>query len=47
VKFADLLIAATAERHSLVVIHYDHGFDLVANVTGQPTEWVVPQGSAP
>lgn len=47
VKFADLLIASTAERHGLVVIHYDRDFDLIANVTGQPTEWVVPQGSAP
>jgi len=47
VKFPDLLIAATAERHGLVVIHYDHDFDLVAAVTDQPTEWVVPQGSVP
>jgi len=45
VKFPDLLIAATAERHSLMVIHYDADYDLIANVTGQPCEWVVPQGS--
>lgn len=47
VRFPDLLIAATAERHHLVVIHYDHDYDLIAAVTGQPTEWVVPRGSVP
>jgi predicted nucleic acid-binding protein len=45
VKFPDLLIAATAERHGLVVIHYDADYDLVAGVTDQACEWVVPQGS--
>jgi predicted nucleic acid-binding protein len=45
VKFPDLLIAATAERHDLGVIHYDSDFDLIANVTAQLCEWVVPQGS--
>ena len=45
VKFPDLLIAATAERHGLVVIHYDSDYDLIASVTDQPCEWVVPQGS--
>jgi predicted nucleic acid-binding protein len=45
VKFPDLLIAATAERHGLVVIHYDSDFDLIAGVTDQVCEWVVPQGS--
>lgn len=47
VKFPDLLIAATAQWHGLVVIHYDHDYDLIAAVTDQPTEWVVPQGSVP
>jgi predicted nucleic acid-binding protein len=45
VKFPDLLIAATAERHGLVVIHYDADYDLIANVTDQACEWVAPQGS--
>ena len=31
---------------TLVVLHYDHDFDLIASVTGQPEEWVVPAGSA-
>jgi len=45
VKFPDLLIAATAERHGLVVVHYNSDYDLIAAVTDQQTEWVVPQGS--
>jgi predicted nucleic acid-binding protein len=44
-KIADLLIAAAAEAAGLVVLHYDHDFDLIANVTGQPVEWVLPAGS--
>lgn len=34
----DLLIAAAAELASLVVLHLDKDFDLVAEVTGQPVE---------
>jgi len=45
VKFPDLLVAATAERHGLVVIHYDADYDLIAAITGQPCEWVAAQGS--
>lgn len=41
----DLLIAAVAERAELTVMHYDADFDLIAAVTGQLTEWVVPRGS--
>ncbi|MFJ9771044.1 type II toxin-antitoxin system VapB family antitoxin [Kitasatospora sp. NPDC101157] len=43
---ADLVIAATAERHGATVLHYDDDYDMIAAVTGQPTEWVVPQGTA-
>jgi len=42
---ADLVIAATAQRHGAVVLHYDGAYDQIAAVTGQPTEWVVPPGS--
>ncbi len=42
---ADLLIAATAEIEGLTVWHYDADFDVIAAVTGQPTEWVVPRGT--
>lgn len=44
-KVPDLLIAATAERHHLTVLHYDADYDLIAEVTGQAVEWVVPAGS--
>jgi predicted nucleic acid-binding protein len=42
----DLLIAATAERNRHTVLHYDGDFDMIADLTGQPTQWVVPPGSA-
>ncbi len=41
----DLVVAAAAERAALAVLHYDADFDLIATVTGQVVEWVVPQGS--
>jgi len=44
-KIADLLIAAAAEDAGLVVLHYDHDFDLIAEITGQPTDWIVPAGT--
>ncbi len=46
-KIADLLIAAAAEAAGLVVLHYDRDFDLIAAVSGQPTEWIVVAGSVP
>ena len=42
----DLLIAATAEQHSVTVLHYDHEYDLIASVTGQEVRWVVARGTA-
>jgi predicted nucleic acid-binding protein len=45
-KIADLLIAAAAEHAGLVILHYDRDFDLIASVTRQPVEWVVPAGTA-
>jgi hypothetical protein len=47
VPTADLLIAAAAEQAGLTVLHYDRDFDLIASVSGQPTEWVVPPGTVP
>jgi predicted nucleic acid-binding protein len=47
VSLPDLLIAAAAEAAGLTVLHYDQDFDLVAEVTGQACEWVVPRGSVP
>lgn len=45
VSLSDLLIAACAERAGLAVLHYDADYELIAKVTGQPTQWVVPRGS--
>ncbi len=44
-KIPDLLVAAAAEETGLTVLHYDADFDLIASVTGQSVEWVVPAGS--
>ncbi|OLB81202.1 MAG: VapC toxin family PIN domain ribonuclease [Actinobacteria bacterium 13_2_20CM_2_71_6] len=41
----DLVIAAVAERHRVTLLHYDADYDLIASVTGQDAEWVVPKGS--
>lgn len=45
VSIPDLLIAATAERHGVTVMHYDSDYELIGEVTGQPTEWVVARGT--
>ena len=45
VPVPDLLIAATAEINSVAVVHYDADYDLIADATGQPAEWVAPRGS--
>jgi predicted nucleic acid-binding protein len=34
----DLLVAATAELSNLTVLHVDKDFELIAGLTGQPTE---------
>jgi hypothetical protein len=44
-KIPDLLVAAAAEQAGYTVLHYDADFDLIASVTGQPCEWVVPPGT--
>jgi predicted nucleic acid-binding protein len=47
VGLPDLLIAAVAERKRVTVLHYDADYDLIAYVTGQPVQWVVPRGTVP
>ena len=44
VRLPDLLVAACAERLGLTVVHCDADFDLIAEVTGQPTRWAVDRG---
>jgi len=45
VRVPDLVVAAIADIEELTILHYDADFDLIAAVTSQPTEWVVPRGS--
>jgi predicted nucleic acid-binding protein len=47
VGLPDLLVAAVAERERVIVMHYDSDYDLIAQVTGQPMQWVVPRGTVP
>jgi predicted nucleic acid-binding protein len=44
VPIPDLIIAAAAETAGLILLHYDHDFETIASVTGQPVEWVVERG---
>lgn len=46
VSIPDLIIAATAERNSLIVLHYDADYDRIAEVTGQDVQWIVERGTA-
>ncbi len=45
VPIPDLIIAAAAELAEIAVLHYDHDYDAIAEVTGQSVEWVVERGS--
>lgn len=45
IPIPDLIIAAAAEMADLTVLHYDSDYDVIAEVTGQPAEWVVPRGT--
>ncbi|MEK6275848.1 MAG: PIN domain nuclease [Actinomycetota bacterium] len=41
----DLLIAAIADAYGVTLLHYDRHFDAIAQVTGQPAEWLARRGS--
>ncbi len=45
VPIPDLIIAAAAEAAGLTLLHYDRDYDLIAEITHQPTAWVVERGS--
>lgn len=47
VGFPDLLVAAVAEREHVTVLHYDSDYDVIAHITSQPVQWVVPCGTVP
>ena len=44
-RLPDLIIAATAELNGATVLHYDADYDRIAEITGQPAEWVAERGS--
>lgn len=41
-SLADLLIASTAQRHGVTVLHHDEDYGQIAEITGQPSRWVEP-----
>jgi len=41
----DVLVAAVAATHGLVLLHYDRRVAVVARATGQPAEWLARRGS--
>jgi predicted nucleic acid-binding protein len=41
VKIPDLIIAAVARRHGATVLHCDHDYDSIAEITNQPARWLV------
>ena len=45
-SLVDALVAAVAEARGLTVLHYDGDFESVADVTGQPHQWIVARGTA-
>ena len=45
VPIPDLIIAAAAEAAGLVILHYDSDYEIIAEVSKQPVEWVVKRGS--
>jgi predicted nucleic acid-binding protein len=45
VPLPDLIVAACAESAGLTVLHYDGDYDRIAEITRQPTQWVLPRGS--
>jgi predicted nucleic acid-binding protein len=47
VGFPDLLVSAVADRERVTLLHYDRDFDLIAGITGQAMQWVVPRGTVP
>ena len=42
----DVLLAAAAEGRNLTALQYDADFDVVSEITGQPTQWVAEPGTA-
>lgn len=47
VGIPDLLIAATAERHGVTILHDDSDFEIINRITKRPIEWIVERSSVP
>lgn len=47
VGFPGLMVAAVAEREQVTLLHYDADFNLIADVTRQSMQWIVPRGTVP
>jgi predicted nucleic acid-binding protein len=47
IAWPDLVTAAVAQRHRVTLLHYQPDYEVIAEVTGQYVEWVVPRGSLP
>ncbi len=45
-SLVDALVAAVAEAHGLVILHYEADFELIAELTGQPHQWAAERGTA-
>lgn len=45
VPLPDLIVAACAEGAGLSVLHYDAAYERIAQITGQPAQWVIARGS--
>jgi predicted nucleic acid-binding protein len=41
----DLLVAAIAELHGLVLLHYDRNFLQISRASGQPLRWIAEPGT--
>ena len=39
------MIAAAAEIADVSLLHYDDDYTLIAEITGQATQWLAPKGS--
>jgi predicted nucleic acid-binding protein len=47
IAWPDLVTAAVAERHGVTLLHYRTDYEVIAELSGQDAEWVVPKGSLP
>ncbi len=45
-SLVDALVSAAAEARQMTILHYDGDYEMVAGITGQKHEWIVPRGTA-